>query len=116
MLEEDYKGGNITEALKADPHSSHQGFVALTPGHGCYFPLQQKYFFALKLTKLLYEVTVIDAFLRAEGGQQKSGWLLFFLLFLLEGKCTHKSACKCLCNVNISSLPVGKLGDLQGGR
>lgn len=33
-----------------------------------------------KLTELLYEVTVIDAFLRAEGGQLKSGRLLFFLL------------------------------------
>lgn len=33
-----------------------------------------------KLTELLYEVTVIDTFLRAEGGQLKSGRLLFFLL------------------------------------
>lgn len=37
-----------------------------------------------RLTQLLDEVTVVDAFLRAEGGQLEPGWLLLFLRSLLR--------------------------------
>lgn len=40
--------------------------------------------FIRRLTKLLNQVTVVDAFLRAEGGQLEPGGLLLFLHFLLR--------------------------------
>lgn len=77
------RGGNNREPFKADPLFLTSGIVCtdfrpwmLFSTAAKLLPLKK----SGKLTELLYEVTVIDAFLRAEGGQLKSGRLLFFLL------------------------------------
>lgn len=72
----------IEKPLRQLLGSRHRGSSVLTSGLDVIFHCSK--ITALiksgKLTELLYEVTVIDAFLRAEGGQLKSGRLLFFLL------------------------------------
>lgn len=63
-------GGNTPMACRQILLCIHQGLSPLTSG----------LWRVRGLTKLLYEVTVVDALLRAEGGELESGWLLLFLL------------------------------------